>query len=138
MVTDHLAFTWLVSWKDPRERLARWVVEVQDFDFTVENRAGMELVVPDTLSGDAVPEPLCQRCYSHLSGEILEAHVLKEEQERVESAVDGIKVETVSAVAEVRSFAYGPTREEIRTEQEKEFRNLAQVAATDRRKRVDD
>ena len=50
-VTDHLALRWLLSLKDPRERLARWVVEVQDFDFTIEHRAGKELVVQQSDQG---------------------------------------------------------------------------------------
>lgn len=68
-------------------------------------------MVHDTLSRDAVPKPLCQRCYFPISGENLDTKVLKEEQERVEVAVHGMKAERVSAVAEVRSFADEPTRE---------------------------
>lgn len=60
VVTDHLSLKWLLSLKDPREKLARWVIEVQDFDFTTEHRSGPELVVPDTLSRDAVLKPLCR------------------------------------------------------------------------------
>ena len=66
-VTDHLALKWLMSLKDPRERLARWVIEVQDYDFAVEHREGKQLVVPDALSRDAMPKPLCQRCYRPLT-----------------------------------------------------------------------
>ena len=61
VVTDHLSLKWLLSLKDPREKLARWVIEIQDFDFIIEHRGDPELVVPDTLSRDSVPKPLCQR-----------------------------------------------------------------------------
>lgn len=33
--TDHLSFKWLMSLNDSRGRLARWMVEVQEFDFTL-------------------------------------------------------------------------------------------------------
>ena len=46
-VTDHLVLKWLMSLKDPRERLARWTIEVQDYGFAVEHREGKQLVVPD-------------------------------------------------------------------------------------------
>ena len=71
-VTDHLSLKWLLSLKDPREKLGRWVVDIPDFDFTIEHRSGPELVVPDALSRDAVPKPLCQRCYCPLDSARLE------------------------------------------------------------------
>ncbi len=33
VVSDLLALKWLLSLKDPRERLARWVSKVVEFDF---------------------------------------------------------------------------------------------------------
>lgn len=35
-VSDHLSIKWLLSLKDPSEKLARWVIEIQDFDFRIE------------------------------------------------------------------------------------------------------
>ena len=90
VVTDHLALRWLLSLKDPRERLARWVVEVQDFDFEVEHRAGKELVVPDTLSRDAVPKPLCQRCHSPLGADRWERLGEVDEKERVATVLEAM------------------------------------------------
>jgi RNase H-like domain found in reverse transcriptase/Integrase zinc binding domain len=65
--TDHVALRWLMSLKDPRGRLARWVVEVQDFDFCVSYAPGSSMVVADCLSRDAVDHPkteesVCPRC----------------------------------------------------------------------------
>ncbi len=54
IVSDHLALKWLLSLQDPRERLARWAMEVQSFDFEISYEKGPNLVVPDTLSLDAV------------------------------------------------------------------------------------
>jgi len=62
VVTDHIALKWLMNLKDPRGRLARWMLEVQDFDFHIEYAPGATLTVPDTLSRDAVGEPFCIRC----------------------------------------------------------------------------
>ena len=71
-VTDHLSLKWLLSLKGPREKLARWVVDIKYFDFTIAHRSGPELVVPDALSRDAVPMPLCQRYHCLLDGFRLE------------------------------------------------------------------
>lgn len=38
-VTDHISLKWLLSIKDPREKLALWVIDVMDLEFTVEHRA---------------------------------------------------------------------------------------------------
>lgn len=62
-VTDKLSLRGLLSLKDPRDRPARWVLEIQSFDFTSTNEKGSTMLVLDTLSRDAVPKTLCQRCY---------------------------------------------------------------------------
>lgn len=69
IVTDHCSRKWLMRLRDPRGRLARWMVEVQDFDFTVQYAPGSALVVPDTLSRDALDKPLCQSCFSRIEQE---------------------------------------------------------------------
>ena len=63
VVTDQMSLKWLMSLQEPRDRLARWVLEVQDYDFSITHAKGSTMVVPDTLSRDAIPKPLCQRCY---------------------------------------------------------------------------
>lgn len=75
----------------------------------MEHRAGGELVVPDALSTDAVPKPLCQRCYSSLDGKSLEYIARREEAEGVDSAVRNTHAERVSAVMEVGAFYAGPS-----------------------------
>lgn len=32
VVTNHLTLKWLMSLKDSRDKLARWVIEIQDYD----------------------------------------------------------------------------------------------------------
>ena len=93
MVTDHLALKWLLSIQEPRDRWARWVLEIMDHEFVIEHKAGKELVVPDAMSRDAVPKPLCQRCRSPIDRES--------------------QSEKICAVAEVPSFAGGPSINEM-------------------------
>lgn len=81
--TDHFSLKWLMSLKEPRGRLARWMVEVQDFDFVVKYSPGASMVVPDALSRDAVTKPLCQRCFGEIAPADGDAEVAKEiEEER--------------------------------------------------------
>jgi RNase H-like domain found in reverse transcriptase len=66
VVTDHIALTWLMSLRDSKERLARWIVEMQAYDFEVlyERGDGEIMAVPDALSRDTMDRTvtLCHRC----------------------------------------------------------------------------
>lgn len=130
-VTDHLSLRWLLSLKYPREKLARWVVEIQDFDFTVEHRSGPELVVPDALSRNAVQNPLFQRCYSPLGQEVIDEK-------------DGTAgLEQVSALVEVSWCGVGitgggPSEEEMRIAQVVQFGNVQDFVDGRRDYLVDD
>lgn len=70
IITNHLSLKWLINLKEPRDRLARWVLDMQDFDFTIHHANGPNLVVPDTHSMDAVSKPLYQRCYRPIIDEL--------------------------------------------------------------------
>ena len=48
--TDHSALRWILSLKDPSNRLARWVACIQQYDFEVVHVKGKDNVVPDALS----------------------------------------------------------------------------------------
>lgn len=48
--TDHAAIRYLISKKDSKARLIRWVLFLQEFDFTVKDKEGTQNVVADHLS----------------------------------------------------------------------------------------
>ena len=50
LITDHSSLRWLHNLKDPNGRLARWALELQQWDFTVEYRKGSLNDLPDMLS----------------------------------------------------------------------------------------
>ncbi len=61
VITDHHALKWLLSLKEPKGKLAMWMMEIQNFSFKAEYAPGNQLVVPDALSRDSIPFPLCSK-----------------------------------------------------------------------------
>lgn len=55
VITDHYSLVWLQNMQQPTGRLARWQVQLQQYDFTLIHRKGKEHIVPDMLSR-AVPK----------------------------------------------------------------------------------
>ena len=49
-ITDHSALKWLQTLKEPTGRLARWALELQQWDVRIEHRKGAMHRVPDALS----------------------------------------------------------------------------------------
>ena len=50
VVTDHQSLTWLQGLKEPKRRLARWVLTLQEYEFVVKHRPGKLHSNADTLS----------------------------------------------------------------------------------------
>lgn len=63
VLTDHHSLIWLNAMKEPKGRLARWILRLQQFDFDIIHRRGVDNIVPDVLSR-AVPEinPISENC----------------------------------------------------------------------------
>lgn len=38
--TDHASLTWLLSFKELERQLAQWLEQLQDYEFTIQHRAG--------------------------------------------------------------------------------------------------
>lgn len=68
IVTDQLSVKWLMSLQDSGDRLARRVLKIQSYLFTVSNAKGPLMFVPDTLSCYAVSKPLSQFYLNPLHG----------------------------------------------------------------------
>ena len=50
VITDHSALRWLKSLRDPTGRLARWAIQMQQWDFEIVHRKGALHQFPDALS----------------------------------------------------------------------------------------
>lgn len=58
-ITDHQALRWLMSLEKPSGRLARWTLELQQFDFNIQYRKGSLNKVADALSRQLTHEVEC-------------------------------------------------------------------------------
>jgi hypothetical protein len=50
VITDHQALTWLERIDNPSGRLARWAIELSQWDYEVKYRKGSENILADALS----------------------------------------------------------------------------------------
>ncbi|CAG8738232.1 5262_t:CDS:1, partial [Funneliformis mosseae] len=50
VVTDHSALKWLRTSKIPKGRRARWIMELQQYDFNIQHRPGKNNANTDALS----------------------------------------------------------------------------------------
>lgn len=56
--SDHAALQWLMHTKEaPNQRLARWILSLQEYNFKIHHRKGSENVVADYLSRTSKPAP---------------------------------------------------------------------------------
>jgi hypothetical protein len=108
IITDHIALTWLLALRDPKERLARWIVEMQSYDFDVlyERGDGELMAVSDALSRETMDKDivLFHRCLEAVDavsedGSRTEEGTRREEHERESREEDIVTVAEMAARA---------------------------------------
>ncbi|KAJ7992703.1 hypothetical protein DPEC_G00281430 [Dallia pectoralis] len=67
--TDHAALQWLLSFKEPEGQIARWLEELQSFNFQVEHRAVARHGNADALSRRPCAEEGCGYCEKRVARE---------------------------------------------------------------------
>jgi len=60
--TDHSALQWLTSFKEPEGQVARWLEQLQEYDFQVRHRKGVAHSNADALSRRPCLMENCQSC----------------------------------------------------------------------------
>jgi hypothetical protein len=102
VITDHIALTRLLALRDPKERLARWIVKMQIYNFDVlyERGYGELMAVPDAFSRDTVDKDivLCHRCLEAVDA-VSEDGSRTEEETRSEEHESESREEDVVTVA---------------------------------------
>uniref|UniRef100_A0A673WIT2 Reverse transcriptase domain-containing protein n=1 Tax=Salmo trutta TaxID=8032 RepID=A0A673WIT2_SALTR len=76
--TDHSALQWLMSFREPEGQMARWLEELQPYDFTVVHRAGARHSNADAMSRRPCTADGCRHCEQ------------REGRERALSAEEGV------------------------------------------------
>ena len=87
--TDHAALTWLKRTPDPIGQQARWLEQMEEFDFSIEHRPGTRHGNADALSRRPCPkrECLCQQPVAPLFSGSADPPVSVSAEDREDSAV---------------------------------------------------
>lgn len=74
--TDHAALKWLLHFKNPEGQVARWIEQLQEFDFETEHRSGKSHGNADALSRRPCPED-CKHCLKQESRETVPVRMVR-------------------------------------------------------------
>lgn len=102
--TDHQALKWLISLKEPKERLARWIETLSSYDFSIEYRPGPKHGNADGMSRRC-PNPFDCECPT-FDGDVLKCGPCKKCQKRavtMESDLRDSKGELMMRKVQTRS-----------------------------------
>lgn len=73
--TDHASLKWLMNFKNPEGQTARWLEVLQQFDFTVQYRAGNKHANADALSRRPCDKTGCSNCARVEAREVINVDV---------------------------------------------------------------
>ncbi|CAF4895233.1 unnamed protein product [Pieris macdunnoughi] len=74
--TDHAALKWLLQFKNPEGQVARWIEQLQEYDFATEHRKGRAHGNADALSRRPCEED-CKHCTRHEGREVAHVRILR-------------------------------------------------------------
>ena len=60
--TDHAALRWLINFHSPEGQIARWLQQLQQYDYHVEHRQGAKHSNADALSRRPCAQDMCRHC----------------------------------------------------------------------------
>lgn len=60
--TDHAALRWLLNFRNPEGQVARWLQQLQEYDFVIEHRPGISHTNADALSRRPCLSQSCRHC----------------------------------------------------------------------------
>ena len=60
--TDHAALRWLLNLRHPEGQVARWLQQLQEYDFEIQHRPGKSHSNADTLSRRPCLSQYCRHC----------------------------------------------------------------------------
>ena len=120
--TDHQALKWLFSMKDPKNRVARWIEALSEYNFEIEHRSGDKHGNADAMS--RCPDPWncqcklfdklrcgpCKKCLRKtelmegLMPDVQLFTVASEEDSEVEDVEENLELAEAGAELDVRNF----------------------------------
>ena len=102
--SDHRALQWLRDIKNPSGKLARWILKLEEFDYTIVHRAGSLMAHADALSRAPVNGI---KVVGMTAEELLDAQLLDEDLSTVVGWVtDGVRPDTISTDSQVLKILY--------------------------------
>lgn len=104
--TDHSALQWLMSFKEPEGQLARWIEELQAYDFTVVHRPGVRHGNADALSRRPCYTSDCRYCARKEAQENMEL------QPTVKCATVGLDEPAYNGLVDVDSAEWARQQEQ--------------------------
>ena len=60
--TDHASLRWLLNFREPEGQVARWMQQLQEYDFEIQHRPGLKHSNADALSRRPCFEDSCRHC----------------------------------------------------------------------------